>query len=65
MSVLVVCFSEVRSDPVSTHVDDLSFGSCSPKLTSAGGMTHFSNHWGLAADNLKNVEVGRHPLPCS
>ena len=28
----------------------------------AGGMSHFSNHWGLAADNLDNVEV-QNPLP--
>ena len=28
-----------------------------------GGMSHFSNHWGLACDNVKNFEVnGRNPL---
>ncbi|KAF1959970.1 FAD-binding domain-containing protein [Byssothecium circinans] len=26
-------------------------------LILGGGMSHFSNHWGLVADNLKNVEI--------
>ena len=23
-----------------------------------GGMSHFSNHWGMVCDNVKNFEVG-------
>lgn len=38
---------------VGGRVKDVGVGG----LILGGGMSHFSNHWGLVADNLKNVEV--------